>query len=63
MASFSPGTDGSSSIYGHVAFVEVVNPDGSFLVSEMNVVDPGSGKISYRVISSNAGITFIDPTK
>lgn len=63
MASFTPGTDGSSSLYGHVAFVEVVNSDGSFLVSEMNVVDPGSGKISYRVIASNVGITFIDPTK
>lgn len=63
MASFTPGLLGCSSIYGHVAFVEYVNPDGSFLVSEMNVVDPGSGKISYRVISSSAGITFIDPTK
>ncbi|TRW69836.1 CHAP domain-containing protein [Lactococcus lactis] len=63
MASFTPGLLGCSSIYGHVAFVEYVNPDGSFLVSEMNVVDPGSGKISYRVISSNAGITFVDPTK
>lgn len=63
MASFSPGTAGSSTLYGHVAFVEYVNSDGSYLVSEMNVVDPGSGKISYRTISGTDGVTFIDPKK
>jgi surface antigen/uncharacterized protein (DUF427 family) len=63
MASFSPGTAGSSTIYGHVAFVEYVNPDGSFLVSEMNVVNPGSGQIDYRTIQSAAGVTFINPNK
>lgn len=40
--------------YGHVAIVEEVRPDGSFVVSEMNVVnaDPygsGSGIISTSV--------------
>lgn len=55
--SFAPGAQGSSPIYGHVAFVEFVNPDGSFLVSEMNVV--GLDVINYRVIPNSSGCTFI----
>lgn len=45
--------------YGHIAFVEAVNDDGSFLVSEANVVNPGSGTVSFRVIPSGKGLTFI----
>lgn len=41
--------------YGHVAFVEEVYPDGSFLVSEMNVV--GFNKVSKRVLTT--GYKFI----
>lgn len=48
--SFPPGSFGSDPVYGHVAFVEVVNSDGTLLVSECNVVNPGSGTISYRVV-------------
>lgn len=48
--SFPPGSFGSDPAYGHVAFVEVVNSDGSLLISECNVVNPGSGTISYRVV-------------
>jgi len=48
--SFPPGTFGSDPVYGHVAFVEVVNTDGTLLISECNVVDPGSGTISYREV-------------
>ncbi|MGM0229054.1 hypothetical protein IGJ28_001116 [Enterococcus sp. AZ091] len=48
--SFPPGSFGSSPVYGHVAFVEVVNPDGTLLISECNVVNPGSGTVSYRVV-------------
>lgn len=33
---------------GHVAFVEKVNPDGSFLVSDMNY--PTWGKVTYRTV-------------
>lgn len=51
--SFTPGTFGSSPTYGHVAFVEVVNADGSLLVSECNVVDPGSGTVSYREVPAS----------
>lgn len=58
-ASFPAGVAGAAAPYGHVAFVEFVNPDGSFLVSEMNM-NGGLYKITYRVISSPAGVNFID---
>ncbi|KAF1296919.1 hypothetical protein BAU15_14555 [Enterococcus sp. JM4C] len=45
--SFHPGVAGSSAIYGHVAFVEAIGPDG-ILISEGNVVSPDV--VSYRVI-------------
>jgi len=51
--SFPPGSFGSDPVYGHVAFVEVVNADGTLLVSECNVVNPGSGTISYRVVPTS----------
>lgn len=47
--SFPPGVAGSSPQYGHIAFVEKVNDDGSVLVSEMNV--KGEFIISTRLIS------------
>ncbi|MCW2281206.1 phage tail tip lysozyme [Lactococcus lactis] len=55
--SFSPGVAGSSSLYGHVAQVEVVNPDGTFLVSEMNTL--GLYSMGYRMFRPGAGMTFI----
>lgn len=39
-------TDGGWGGYGHVAFVEQVNPDGGWVISEMNYV--GWGKVSSR---------------
>ena len=51
--SFAPCVFGSDPFYGHVAFVEVVNSDGSLLISECNVVDPGTGTISYRVVPAS----------
>ncbi|MGX7133503.1 glucosaminidase domain-containing protein [Enterococcus songbeiensis] len=60
--SFHPGIAGSSSLYGHVAFVEAVGPDG-ILVSEGNVVGPTT--ISYRVIPNSiarsANVTYVAP--
>jgi surface antigen len=44
---------------GHVAYVESVNPNGSFLVSEMNwwgVPGGGWNRVDYRTISSTAGV-------
>ncbi len=50
LISFSPGTAGSSPVYGHVAFVEAVTSDG-ILISEGNVL--GGTIISYRVITNS----------
>ena len=44
---------------GHVAYVESVNPDGSFVVSEMNwwgVAGGGWNRVDYRTITSTAGL-------
>lgn len=49
--SFTGGLAGSDPQYGHIAVVEYVNEDGSFLVSETNVVSPSSGTRSWRVIN------------
>ena len=47
LISFKPGVAGSDPRYGHVAFVEVVRPEG-ILISEGNVY--GGTVISYRLI-------------
>lgn len=62
LISFSPGTAGSSTQYGHVAFVEAVGKDG-ILISEGNVID---GKtISYRIIPNelaySQSVSYIAP--
>ncbi|MDU8931474.1 amidase domain-containing protein [Lactococcus cremoris] len=59
--SFPPGVAGSSSEYGHVAFVEKVYPDNSILVSEMNV--KGNNIVSERHISAGVAAlaTYIQP--
>ncbi|WP_185696144.1 phage tail tip lysozyme [Weissella viridescens] len=57
--SFQGGQYGAVAPYGHIAFVEYVNPDGSFLVSECNVVNGGSGTISFREFKNGNGLTFI----
>lgn len=48
--SFPPGVAGSDLTYGHVAFVEYVNPDGSILVSECNVL--GLTVTNYREVDA-----------
>jgi N-acetylmuramoyl-L-alanine amidase len=42
---------------GHVAYVESVNADGSFTVSEMNYA--GWGRVDYRTIKSTAGLDLL----
>jgi surface antigen len=52
------GISGSSS-QGHVAYVESVNPNGSFLVSEMNwwgVPGGGWNRVDYRTVTSMGGV-------
>lgn len=43
--------------WGHVSYVERVNGDGSFVVSEMNYA--GWAKIDFRTVGAGAGGTFI----
>lgn len=50
-ASFQGGVAGSLAPYGHVAVVEFVNGDGSILISEVNVINAGSGTRSWRVLT------------
>ena len=46
-----------SSPVGHVSYVESVNADGSFTVSEMNY--GGWGRVDYRTIKSTAGLDLL----
>jgi surface antigen len=53
------GAGGSASPEGHVAYVEKVNANGSFVVSEMNwwgVPGGGWGRVDYRTVTSRQGI-------
>ena len=52
------GMAGASASSGHVAYVESVNSNGSFVISEMNWYGSGGGfgKVDYRTITSMAGI-------
>lgn len=62
LISFKPGVAGSDPRYGHVAFVEVVRPEG-ILISEGNVY--GGTIISYRVIdnalATSDQVSYIKP--
>ncbi|MEG3265884.1 phage tail tip lysozyme [Streptococcus suis] len=55
--SFAGGSHGTPIPYGHVAFVEKVYPDGSFLISETNV--NGNPNYIFRKISGvDAAMSF-----
>ncbi len=51
------GFDGTYAIYGHVAFVEAVNSDGTFLVSECNYLGI-QDRVHYRVLQNASYYTF-----
>ncbi|WP_181429420.1 phage tail tip lysozyme [Enterococcus plantarum] len=61
--SFPPYSMPGLNEYGHVAYVEYVNSDGSFLISEMNV--RGEYSMNWRVITAqqakDAGLVFVSP--
>ncbi|MER0123704.1 CHAP domain-containing protein [Streptococcus sp. ZJ93] len=60
--SFSGGSHGSDAAYGHVAFLEKVYPDGSFLISETNV--NGNPNYTFRRISGvDSTLSFAYTTK
>jgi surface antigen len=46
-----------SYFYGHVAYVEKVNADGSFVVSEMNY--KGFGEVDFRTVTPKDKIQVI----
>jgi surface antigen len=53
------GVGGASASSGHVGYVESVNANGTFTISEMNwwgVAGGGWGKVDYRTVTSMAGI-------
>ncbi|PTF15903.1 amidase domain-containing protein [Staphylococcus devriesei] len=58
---FEAGQAGAHEMYGHVAFVEKVNEDGSIIISESNV--KGLGIVSYRSIDSDTAqeLHYIEP--
>ena len=58
---FEAGQAGAHDIYGHVAFVEKVNKDGSIVISESNV--KGLGIVSYRTIDASTAedLHYIEP--
>lgn len=60
-AVFESGQAGADATYGHVAFVEKVNDDGSIVVSESNV--KGLGIVSYRMIDADTAqeLHYIEP--
>ena len=51
------GFGGTQYEYGHVAFVEHVNEDGTFLISECNVSGV-QDKVHYSVLTNQAYLTF-----
>ena len=61
IVTFDPGTQGITAATGHVAYVESVSPDGSFVVSEMNA--PVPYQVSQRRITAAAiargGLSFL----
>ena len=61
IVTFDPGTQGITAATGHVAFVESVSSDGSFVVSEMNA--PLPSEVTQRTISAAAiargGLSFV----
>lgn len=60
VVSFTQSAGGADPVYGHVAVVEAISDDGQhFLVSECNVVDRGSGTISFRELTNGQGMTYI----
>ncbi|MBZ6009752.1 phage tail tip lysozyme [Leuconostoc gelidum] len=58
--SFTQGAAGADPTYGHIAVVETMSDDGQhFLISECNVVNGGSGTVSFRELTNGQGMVFI----
>jgi surface antigen len=61
LVTFDPGVMGADLTTGHIAYVESVNADGTFTISEMNA--PLAGDVTYRSIPTAAvaqgGVNFV----
>ena len=61
VVTFDPGTMDAGALLGHVAYVERVNGDGTFTISEMNA--PYPWQVTYRTIPvaaiAGGGIAFV----
>lgn len=60
VCSTAGGFDYTYPAYGHVAFVEAVNDDGTFLVSECNYLEV-KDKVHYRVLRNQPYYSFATP--
>ena len=60
VCSTAGGFDGTLGIYGHVMFVEHVNDDGSFLISELNYTFV-QDKVHWRVVNNASYYSFAMP--
>ena len=56
--SFLPGQDGADGFYGHVAVVEAVYGDGTFLISEMNAL-AGPFNTNTRTLTNQGQYWFV----
>ena len=56
--SFMPGQDGADGTYGHVAVVEAVYGDGTFMISEMNAL-AGPFNTNTRVLTNTGAYWFV----
>jgi surface antigen len=56
---FQPGVQYSNPVYGHVAVLEAINPDGSLSTSNMNVYGHPFGSVVYETNYTGAGVSFV----
>jgi len=56
---WAPGQDGAGADTGHVGYVEVVNPDGSMIVSEMGAGN--TGDYATYPASMVSDLQFVEP--
>lgn len=56
---FQPGVQYANPVYGHVAVLEAINPDGSLLTSNMNVYGHPFGAVVNETNYTGPGVSFV----
>jgi surface antigen len=56
---FQPGVQYASSYYGHVSVLESINPDGSFVTSNMNIYGYAFGSVVNQTNYVGPGVSFV----